>query len=64
MPRVIVATVPVNVAQPPAVLLDEHVDPVRLSTEHCASQLIERIARARGYAQRAQSARSAPPSAG
>jgi hypothetical protein len=44
MPRIILTTDPSTVPQEISVLLDERVSSVHLSTDHAASQLIERIA--------------------
>lgn len=44
MPRVIITTDPSSLPHDISVLLDERVSSVHLSTEHAASQLVERIA--------------------
>jgi hypothetical protein len=44
MPRVIITTDHSTLPHDISVLLDEHVSSVHLSTDHAASQLIERIA--------------------
>jgi hypothetical protein len=44
MPRVIVTTDPAGRPDEPAVLLDEQIQTVHLSTGHAAAQLVERIA--------------------
>jgi len=44
MPRIILTTDPSTLPQEISVLLDERVSSVHLSTDHAASQLIERIA--------------------
>jgi hypothetical protein len=46
MPRIIVTTDPVSseLTGTPAVLLEEHVHSVHLSTDHAAAQLVERLA--------------------
>lgn len=60
MPRIIVTTD--TVASAPtdetAVLLDEHVHSVHLSTGHAAAQLVERLAWAIGDAEKAERVRS------
>ena len=43
MPRIILTTDPTTYAGDPSVLLDEHLDPVHLSTDRAAAQLIERL---------------------
>jgi hypothetical protein len=43
MPRIILTTDPTTHAGDPSVLLDEHLDPIHLSTDHAAAQLIERL---------------------
>jgi hypothetical protein len=60
MPRIIVTTDPVS-SEPideSAVLLDEHVHSVHLSTDHAAAQLIERLAWAVGDAENAERTRA------
>jgi len=59
MPRIIVTTDPIspNLNDDAAVLLDEHVHSVHLSTDHAAAQLVERLAWAVGDAERAEHAR-------
>ena len=44
MPRLIVATEDPHIPDPTGITLDEHVRSVHLSSEHAASQLVERIA--------------------
>lgn len=44
MPRVIVTTDPSEVPPDTAILLDERVESVHLSTGHAAAQLVERLA--------------------
>ena len=44
MPRIIVTTDPSPSIADAAVLLDEHVHSVHLSTDHAAAQLVERLA--------------------
>jgi hypothetical protein len=44
MPRIIVTTEPLALPRDAAVLLDEHVHPVHMSTGHAAAQLLERLA--------------------
>jgi hypothetical protein len=43
MPRLILTTNPDRYAQDPSIILDERVDAIHLSTDHAASQLIERL---------------------
>jgi hypothetical protein len=59
MPRIIVTTDPVSPehSDETAVLLDEHVHSVHLSTNHAAAQLVERLAWAVSDAERAEHAR-------
>jgi hypothetical protein len=59
MPRIILTTDPATVPQEISVLLDERVSSVHLSTDHAASQLIERIAWAIADAEDAEQAASA-----
>jgi hypothetical protein len=59
MPRIILTTDPAAVPQEISVLLDERVSSVHLSTDHAASQLIERIAWAIADAEDAEQAASA-----
>jgi hypothetical protein len=61
MPRIIVTADPLaaDVSEQPAVLLDEQVRSVHLSTGHAAAQLVERLAWAVSDAENAESARSA-----
>jgi len=56
MPRILVTTdaVPPVAAAGGAVLLDEHVHSIHLSTDHAATQLIERVAWAVNDAERAE----------
>ena len=62
MPRVIVTTEHVRVARAePAILLDEHVHPVHLSSGHAAAQLVERIAWAISDAEEAERAPATSP---
>jgi hypothetical protein len=66
MPRIIVTTDPPLVPQDGAVLLDERVHSVHLSTGHAAAQLVERLAWAISDAEEAERGgvrklRSAPP---
>jgi hypothetical protein len=59
MPRIIVTTDPIS-SEPTdetAVLLDEHVHSVHLSTDHAAAQLVERLAWAVSDAEHAEGAR-------
>ncbi len=60
MPRIIVTTDPLasESANQTAVLLDEHVHSVHLSSGHSAAQLIERLAWAIGDAESAERVRS------
>jgi hypothetical protein len=62
MPRIIVITDPVspNLSDNAAVLLDEHVHSVHLSTDHAAAQLVERLAWAVSDAEHAEYAHSRP----
>jgi hypothetical protein len=62
MPRIIVTTDPVspNLSDDAAVLLDEHVHSVHLSTDHAAAQLVERLAWAVSDAERAERAHPLP----
>ncbi|HTA12937.1 MAG TPA: hypothetical protein VK765_05895 [Solirubrobacteraceae bacterium] len=56
MPRIIVITDPLS-AEPgenPSVLLEEHVHSVHLSTDHAASQLVQRLAWAVSDAENAE----------
>jgi hypothetical protein len=56
MPRIIVITDPLS-SEPtdnPAVLLEEHVHSVHLSTDHAASQLVQRLAWAVSDAENAE----------
>ena len=59
MPRVIVTTDPLRLPQDLAVLLDEQVQSVHLSSGHAAAQLVERIAWAISDAEEAERARGA-----
>ena len=61
MPRIIVTTDPVasELTDEPAVLLEEHVHSVHLSTGHAAAQLVERLAWAIGDAEKAEQSGSA-----
>jgi hypothetical protein len=64
MPRIILTTDPTTVPEAISVLLDERVSSVHLSTDHAASQLIERIAWAIADAEDAElSASGGEPSA-
>ncbi len=56
MPRVIVTTEHVRVPEQASILLDEHVHPVHLSSDHAAAQLVERIAWAISDADQAERA--------
>ena len=56
MPRLIVATEDPHIPDPTGITLDEDVRSVHLSSEHAASQLVERIA----WAVRDAEARSQP----
>jgi hypothetical protein len=60
MPRIIVTTDPLDAApgESTCVLLDEHVHSVHLSTNHAASQLVQRLAWA---VSDAESAEQSPP---
>jgi hypothetical protein len=62
MPRIIVTTDPASPEHndEAAVLLDEHVHSVHLSTNHAAAQLVERLAWAVSDAERAEHARPRP----
>jgi hypothetical protein len=62
MPRIIVTTDPIspNLSDDAAVLLDEHVHSVHLSTDHAAAQLVERLAWAVSDAERAEHTRPQP----
>jgi hypothetical protein len=64
MPRIIVMADPVasELAEETPVLLDEQVRSVHLSTDHAASQLVQRLAWAVSDAETAESDRSAHPS--
>jgi hypothetical protein len=65
MPRIIVTTDPSHLPGDSAVLLDEHVHSVHLSSGHAAAQLVERLAWAISDAEVAERARpelsSRPP---
>jgi hypothetical protein len=65
MPRIIVTTDPSQRPDGAAVLLNEHVHSVHLSTGHAAAQLVERLAWAISDAENAERARpeltSRPP---
>jgi hypothetical protein len=63
MPRIIVMADPTSpdLAEETPVLLDEQVRSVHLSTDHAASQLVERLAWAVSDAEKAESARSERP---
>ena len=63
MPRIIVMADPASpdLAEETPVLLDEQVRSVHLSTDHAASQLVERLAWAVSDAEKAESARSERP---
>lgn len=56
MPRVIITTDPSTLPHEISVLLDERVRSVHLSTDHAASQLVERIAWAISDAEDAEDA--------
>ncbi|HXR28772.1 MAG TPA: hypothetical protein VN772_04265 [Solirubrobacteraceae bacterium] len=56
MPRVIVTTTPNRLPQDVAVLLDEQVQTVHLSSDHAAAQFVERIAWAISDAEDAEGA--------
>jgi hypothetical protein len=58
MPRVIVTTDPSQLPRDAAVLLDEQVQTLHLSTGHAAAQLVERIAWAISDAEAAERVRS------
>jgi hypothetical protein len=58
MPRIIVTTDPSQLPPEAAVLLDEHVHSVHLSTGHAAAQLVERLAWAISDAEEAEVSRS------
>jgi hypothetical protein len=60
MPRIIVTTDPVasELTDETPVLLDEHVHPVHLSTDHAAAQLVERLAWAIRDAERVERVRA------
>jgi hypothetical protein len=60
MPRIIVMADPTSpdLAEETPVLLDEQVRSVHLSTDHAASQLVERLAWAVSDAEKAENARS------
>jgi hypothetical protein len=60
MPRIILTTDPSVVPQEISVLLDERVSSVHLSTDHAASQLVERLAWAIADAEDAEQAATAP----
>jgi hypothetical protein len=64
MPRIIVTADPVSsdLAAETPVLLDEQVRSVHLSTDHAATQLVERLTWAVRDAENAESARAARPS--
>jgi len=62
MPRVIVTTDTPNTPESTSVLLDEHVQPVHLSSDHGAAQLVERIAWAISDAEDLESAPPRRPS--
>jgi hypothetical protein len=57
MPRIIVTTDPSQLPPESAVLLDEHVHSVHLSTGHAAAQLVERLAWAISDAEEAEDSR-------
>jgi hypothetical protein len=57
MPRVIVTTDPSQLPPDAAILLDERVESVHLSTGHAAAQLVERLAWAISDAEDAESLR-------
>lgn len=61
MPRIIVTADPIssNLSDEPPVLLDEQVRSVHLSTDHAATQLVERLAWAVKDAESAEVARPA-----
>jgi hypothetical protein len=63
MPRIIVMADPISSDLPEEtpVLLDEQVRSVHLSTDHAASQLVQRLAWAVSDAETAESARSERP---
>ncbi|HEY4812555.1 MAG TPA: hypothetical protein VIH71_16020 [Solirubrobacteraceae bacterium] len=63
MPRIIVMADPTSpdLAEETPVLLDEQVRSVHLSTNHAASQLVERLAWAVSDAEKAESDRSERP---
>ena len=63
MPRIIVTADPISsdLAEETPVLLDEQVRSVHLSTNHAASQLVERLAWAVSDAEKAESHRSEHP---
>ncbi len=63
MPRLIVTTDRSPIPRESSVLLDEHVNTVHLSSDHAASQLVERIAWAIGDAEQAEAAAPAAPAA-
>jgi hypothetical protein len=56
MPRVIVTTDPSQIPSDAAILLDERVESVHLSTGHAAAQLVERLAWAISDAEDAEDA--------
>jgi hypothetical protein len=61
MPRVIVTTDPSQLPRDVAVLLDEQVQTLHLSSGHAAAQLVERIAWAISDAEDAERVRSTRP---
>jgi len=63
MPRIIVTADPLSsdLTDDTPVLLDEQVRSVHLSTDHAATQLVERLAWAVSDAERAENARSEHP---
>lgn len=61
MPRIIVMTEPSADLHNTAVLLNEHVHSVHLSTDHAATQLVERLAWAISDAESAERARQQQP---
>jgi hypothetical protein len=63
MPRIIVMADPISsdLAEETPVLLDEQVRSVHLSTDHAASQLVQRLAWAVSDAETAESTRSERP---
>jgi hypothetical protein len=66
MPRIIVTADPISsdLAAETPVLLDEQVRSVHLSTDHAATQLVERLAWAVSDAENAESARADRPERG